>query len=169
MQGGNTITLPSFGTPGGNESSGPGRSSANDHKRSGFTVSCTPRSCGAFNYYGRQKGDNVYYINIETSLGMAVMQYSDPASAMHPSREPLNEPEPLRKDLPDGLRPTRVVITCILDRSGVLKDIRVLEPGAEETTSKILGALPNWKFQPAMRGNAPVEVNAILGFGIDTR
>jgi hypothetical protein len=62
-----------------------------------------------------------------------------------------------------------VVIACILDRSGVLKDLKVLDPGSAETTSQILAALPNWKFQPAMRGTEPVEVNAILGFGIDTR
>jgi hypothetical protein len=75
----------------------------------------------------------------------------------------------LRKDLPDGIRPTRVVITCILDRSGVLKDLRVLEPGAAEATSRILAALPNRKFRPAFRGEEPVEVTAIIGFGIDTR
>ncbi len=168
VQGGSTITLPSFGSPGGDASSGPGRSSAGDHKRSGVTVVCTSSSCGVFNYYGLLKGIN-YSIYIETSLGTAVMQYADSGSVTHSSKEPLTEPEPIRKDLPDGLRPTRVVITCILDRAGVLKDLRVLEPGAQETTSKILTALPNWKFQPAMRGNEPVEVNAILGFGIDTR
>ena len=97
------------------------------------------------------------------------MQYADSASAAHPSKEPLTEPEPIRKDLPDGLRPTQLKITCILDRSGVLKDLKVFEPGDAETTSKILAALPNWKFQPAMRGNEPVEVNAIIGFGTDTR
>ncbi len=168
VQGGSTITLPSFGSPSGDASSGPGRSSANDHKRSGITVVATSRSGGVFNYYGLLKGDN-YSIYIETSLGTAVMQYSDSASVAHPSKEVLTEPEPIRKDLPSGLRPTRVVIACILDRSGVLKDLKVLEPGAQESTSKILAALPNWKFQPAMRGNEPVEVNAILGFGIDTR
>jgi hypothetical protein len=31
-----------------------------------------------------------------------------------------------------------------------------------------MAALPSWKFRPAMRGNQPVEVNALLGFGIDT-
>jgi hypothetical protein len=168
VQGGSTITLPSFGTPGGDAASGPGRSSAGDHKRSGITVVATSRSGGVFNYYGLLKGDN-YSIYIETSLGTAVMQYSDPASATHPSRELLTEPEPIRKDLPDGLRPTHVVITCVLDRSGVLKDLKLLEPGAAETTSKILSALPNWKFRPAFRGNEPVEVNVIIGFGIDTR
>jgi hypothetical protein len=168
VQGGSTITLPSFGSPGGDAASGPGRSSASDHKRSGITVIATSRSGGVFNYYGLLKGDN-YSIYIETSLGTAVMQYSDSGSVARSSRAVLTEPEPIRKDLPSGLRPTHVVIACVLDRSGALKDLKVLEPGAQETTSKILAALPNWKFQPAMRGNEPVEVNAILGFGIDTR
>jgi hypothetical protein len=168
VQGGSTITLPSFGSPGGDATSGPGHSSAGDHKRSGVTVVATSRSGGVFNRYGQLKGDN-YSIFIETSLGMAVMQYADAASAAHPQAQDLTEPEPLRKDLPIGIRPTHVVIACILDRSGVLKDLKVLEPGAAEATSKILAALPNWKFRPAFRGNEPVEVNVILGFGVDTR
>jgi hypothetical protein len=168
VHGGSTITLPSFGPTGGDASSGPGHSSASNHKRSGITVECTSSSCGVFNYYGKLKGIN-YSIYIETSLGRAVMQYADSGSVAHPAVVPLTEPEPIRKDLPDGLRPTRLVITCILDRAGDLKDLRVLEPGAAETTSKVLAALPSWKFRPAFRGNEPVEVNAIIGFGIDTR
>ena len=164
-----TVNLPSFGSPGGDSpSTGPGRSSVNDHKRSGLTVIATSRSGGVLPYYGLLKGDN-YSIYIPTSLGEAVMQYSDPSSATHPSREALSEPEPLRKDLPEGLRPTHVVYIGILDRTGVLKDLRVLDPGAAETTSKLLAALPKWKFRPAFRGNEPVEVTAIIGFGIDTR
>src|SRR5713226_9669500 len=112
-----TVTLPSFGAPGGDApSTGPGRSSANAHKRSGITIEATPRSGGAFAYYDVLKGDRNYSIYIETSLGTAVMQY-----------------------------------------------------GAAATTSKILVALHSWKFRPAFRGNEPVEVNAILGFGVDTR
>jgi hypothetical protein len=164
-----TVTLPSFGAPGGDApSSGPGHSSVNDHKRSGVTVVATSRSGGVLPVYGYLKGDN-YSIYIETSLGTAVMQYSDPSSATHPSRETLSEPEPLRKDLPDGLRPTRLIIACTLDRSGEIKNPKVLEPGAAETTSKVLAALRSWKFRPAFRGNDPVEVTAIIGFGIDTR
>lgn len=168
VQGGNTISLPSFGSPGGDASAGPGRSSAGAHQRSGVTVVATSRSGGVFSYYGLLKGDN-YSIYIETALGTAVMQYADAAAAARPAKEALTEPEPIRKDLPAGLRPTHVVFTCILGRTGVLKDLKVLEPGAADTTSRILAALPYWKFQPAMRGNEPVEVNAILGFGIDTR
>ncbi|MGB8785564.1 MAG: hypothetical protein WCD02_20760 [Terriglobales bacterium] len=170
VQGGTTtITLPSFGAPGGDApSSGPGHSSVNDHKRSGVTVIATSRSGGVLPYYGLLKGDN-YSIYITTSLGTAVMQYSDPSSATHASREALSEPEPLRKELPDGLRPTRLIIACTIDRSGDLKDLKVLEPGAADTTSRILVALHSWKFRPAFRANDPVEVTAILGFGIDTR
>ncbi|MGA2337246.1 MAG: hypothetical protein ABSG08_17895 [Terriglobales bacterium] len=164
-----TVNLPSFGSPGGDApGTGPGHSSVNDHKRSGVTVMATARSGGVLPYYDRLKGDN-YSIYIETSLGTAVMQYSDPASATHPSRVALSEPEPLRKDLPDGLRPAYVLFACTLDRTGVLKDLRVLEPGVPESTSKILAALSKWKFRPAFRGEEPVEVTAIIGFGIDTR
>ena len=164
-----TITLPSFGDNGGNApGSGPGHSSVNDHKRSGVTVIATSRSGGVLPYYGLLKGDN-YSIYIDTSLGRVVMQYSDPSSAQHSSRETLSEPEPLRKDFPAGLQSTHVIIAGILDRSGELKDLKVLEPGKPETTSKILVALRNWKFRPAFRGNDPVEVTAILGFGVDTR
>ncbi len=171
VQGGTTtIMRPSFGPPGGDAPpTGPGRSSTNIHKGAGVTIEATPRSGGVFAYYGVLKGDRNYSIYIDTSLGTAVMQYADPASATHSSSESLSAPEPMHKDLPDGLRLTRVVFVCTLDRSGELKDLKVLEPGAAETTSKILVALHNWKFRPAFRGNEPVEVNAILGFGIDTR
>ena len=165
-----TINLPSFGDPGGNApSTGPGHSSTNAHKGSGITIEATPRSGGVFRAYGVLKGDRNYSIYIETSLGTAVMQYADAASAAHPSLENLSAPEPMRKDLPDNIRSTHVVFACIIDRSGELKDLKVLEPGAAEATSKILGALHNWKFRPAFRGGEPVEVNAILGFGVDTR
>jgi hypothetical protein len=169
VQGGNTITLPSFGPPNGESPSGPGHSSASDHKRSGITVVATSRSGGVFNYYGALKGDRVYSIYIETSLGTAVMQFADPDSAAHPYAEDLTAPEPLRKDLPEGVHSTHVVFACLLSRSGEFKDLKVLEPGAAETTSKLLAALTNWKFRPAFRGNEAVEVNVILGFGIDTR
>ncbi|MGA7295682.1 MAG: hypothetical protein WBW85_24360, partial [Terriglobales bacterium] len=169
VQGGTTtITLPSFGAPGGAPSNGPGRSSATAAKGPGISIEATSRSGGVFGYYGLLKGD-ITGIYIETSLGTALMEYADPTSAAHPSSEQVTEPEPMRKELPAGLRPTRVVFTCIIDRSGNLKDLKVLEPGAAETTSKILVALHSWKFRPAFRGNEPVEVDAILGFGVDTR
>ena len=75
----------------------------------------------------------------------------------------------LRADLPAGLGRSRLVIACVLDRSGLIKNIRVLEAGGPDMTTKVLAALPSWKFRPVLRSDQPVEVNAILGFNIDTR
>ena len=167
--GSNVVTLPSFGSD-ANQPNVPGRSSANGgHHGPGITVVGTSRSGGAFNYYGTLAGDKVYSIYMETSAGPAVMQYADPSSVSHPYAEDLIAPEPLRADLPANLSHSRLIITCLLDRSGLLRNLQVLESGASEMTAKVLAALPNWKFRPAMRGDEPVEVNAFLGFNIDTR
>jgi hypothetical protein len=167
--GSNIVTLPSFGADG----AGPnisGRSSVSkDHATPNITVVGTSRSGGAFNFYGALKGDKVYTIYIDTVLGTAVMEYADPSSAAHPYAEDLIAPQPMRADLPANLKPSRLVIACVLDRSGALRNPQVLEPGRGDLTAKVLAALTNWKFRPVFRGTQPVEVNAILGFDIDTR
>ena len=166
--GGNTINLPSFGSGGGTDIVAPTRVGA-AKSGPGITIVATSRSGGAFNFYGALKGDKVYTIYIDTSLGTAVLQYADPSSAGHPYGEELTAPQPMRATLPVGLNRSRIVIACILDKSGALKNLRLLEPGSPQTSGKVLAALANWKFHPAERGNQPVEVNAILGFNIDTR
>ncbi|HLB88097.1 MAG TPA: hypothetical protein VJK29_10635 [Terriglobales bacterium] len=165
--GSNIVTLPSFGAN-GRQSADPSHSSATGHGGPDITVVASSRSGGAFNFYGALKGDKVYTIYIETGLGTAVMQYADPTSAQHPYAEDLLAPQPMHTDLPAGLPHARLVITCILTPSGLLRNPLVLEPGPAVMTSKVLAALSNWKFRPALRGSQPVEVNAILGFNIDT-
>jgi hypothetical protein len=165
----NIVTLPSFGSD-GNQPSTSGRSSVGpDHRGPGITVVATSRSGGAFNFYGALKGEKVYTIYIDTTLGTAVMEYTDTTSAAHPYAEDLTAPEKLRADLPLNLQRSRLVIACILDRSGALRNLQVLESGPADLTTKVLAALPNWKFRPVMRGDQPIEVTAILGFDIDTR
>src|SRR5712692_5808750 len=166
--GSNVVTLPSF-SANGSQPTDPSRSSTADHRGPDITIVASSRSGGAFNFYGSLKGDKVYTIYIETVLGTSVMQYADPTSAEHPYAEDLTAPQPVHTDLPAGLPHSRLVITCILTPSGLLRDLRVLEPGPAVMTSKVLAALSNWKFRPAWRGDQPVEVNAILGFNIDTR
>jgi hypothetical protein len=169
VRGGNTVTLPSFGTPGG-IADVPNRSAVGSGRHGpGITVEATSRSGGVFNLYGALKGDKVYAIYIETSAGTAVLQYADPTSVKHRYSAELSAPEPLRADLPVGLSKNRLVIACILDRSGVLKNLHILDPATADMNAKVLAALPNWRFHPAQRGEQPVEVNAILGFNIDTR
>jgi hypothetical protein len=169
VSGGNTITLPSFGGSGnGADPAGPGRTHLSKGGP-GITIVASSRSGGAFNFYGALKGDPVYTIYFQTTLGVAVLQYADPSSAHHVYPQELTAPEPLKADLPAGLTPARMVVACILDTTGVLRNVRMLEPGPAQMSAKVLTALPNWKFKPAFRGDLPVEVNAILGFNIDTR
>jgi len=164
----NVVTLPSFGA-GGKSAGGPGRSNTSPEDRGpDITVVATSSSGGAFNFYGKLKGDKVYTIYIETALGTAVMQFADPTSAAHGYAEDLTAPQAMRSDLPQGLPKARLVISCVLDRSGLLRRPHVLEPANAVMTSKVLTALNGWKFRPVRRGNEPIEVNAILGFNIDT-
>ncbi len=167
--GSNIVTLPSFAGDGAGPNVSTRSSSGKDHDGPGITVVGSARSGGAFNFYGKLIGDKNYTIYIDTVLGTAVMQYADPASATHPYAEDLVAPQPMRSDLPANLKPSRLVIACILDRSGSLRNLQVLEPGRADMTTKVLAALTSWKFRPVFRGDQPVEVNAILGFDIDTR
>src|SRR5207247_7752356 len=120
----------------------------------------TSRSGGAFNFYGALKGDKVYTIYIETGLGTAVMQFADPTSAAHAYAGYLTAPEPMRAEVPSDLQRSRLVIACILDRSGLLRNPQVLEPGGGEMTGKLLASLPTWKFRPVRRAEQRVDVKS---------
>jgi hypothetical protein len=163
----NIVTLPSFGS-GANQSSGAARSQTGPtNKGPDITVVATSRSGGAFDFYGRLKGDKVYTIYITTTLP-TVMSFADPASAAHGYAEDLTAPQAMRAELPAGLPKTRLVIECVLDRAGLLRRPRVLEPASAVMTSKVLAALNSWKFSPALRGDQPIEVSVIIGFNINT-
>jgi hypothetical protein len=166
--GNNVITLPSFGADGSSPSA-PGRSlQAKASEGPDITVVGSSRSGGALNLYGALKGDKVYTIYIDTALGTAIMEFADPASAVHPYADDLTAPQAVRANLPANLKRSRLVISCVLDRSGLVRNAKVLE-GNGEMNGKVLAALSSWKFRPVFHGNQPVEVTAILGFDIDTR
>jgi hypothetical protein len=171
-QGGSTgiVTLPSFGS---NEADplAPPRSSAGGKKGNlEAWVESSPRSGGGFNFYGLLKGDKSYTIYVRTVDGTVVIQYADASSASHTYGVALAPPEQLRTDLPaNATKHARIVIACILDRTGSLKNLQVLKSDPGAGTSRVMAALSSWKFTPAMRGAEPVEVNAIIGFNIDTR
>jgi len=121
-----------------------------------------------FQFLRRNDGRQSLYRYIDTALGLAVMQFSDPTTAAHPYQQELTSPQPMRVDLPAGLRRSHLVIACVLDRTGALRNPQVIDSTDAAMTAKVLAALPGWKFSPALRGDVPIEVNAILGFGIDT-
>jgi hypothetical protein len=166
--GSNIVSLPSFGS-GGAQPQNSGKSTVTKDDRLGITIEASSRSGGALNFYGTLKGDKVYTIYIDTNLGTAVMEFADPTSVGH-GGENLTAPRPMRASViaPPDMKRSRLVIACVLDRAGMVKNARVLEPGAVEMTTKVMAALPGWKFSPALRGAQPVEVNAILGFDINT-
>lgn len=167
--GNNTVKLPSFGTDGAPITDPAHSPEINNPGGPGVTVVATSHSAGAFNFYGVLKGDKVYTIYIDTTLGTAVMQFADPKSATQSYPEDLTAPQALRAELPPDITPSRLVISCTLDRSGLLKTPRVLQANSSELSEKVLAALSSWKFRPVFRGSQPVEVNAILGFDIDTQ
>jgi hypothetical protein len=164
----NIVTLPSFGSDGGNSASNlPGRSSVKQQQGPAITIVATSRSGGAFDFYGKLPGDN-YTVYVDTPVGTAVMQFAEANLSTHSQGGTLTGPQGIRTNLPADLSHARVVIKCELDASGNLRNLQVLEPGPAAMTAKIMAALPSWKFRPAMRGAQPVAVNAILGFNIDT-
>jgi len=169
ISGGSTIVnLPSFGSdPSASDPQTPGHSSPKPRQSFDVDIVATASSGGAFEpYKNLLHGEkHTIYPDTSSSLGTAVMEYADESAA---ERRALSPPQSIRTNLPEGLPRARMVVTCTLDTSGNLKNVRVLEAGPADMTAKILAALRSWKFQPAMRGTQPVQVTAILGFGIDT-
>jgi hypothetical protein len=168
VHGGTTVvTLPSFGSNASDPTPPPRRSTVKADQGPAITIVATSRSGGAFNFYGELPGNN-YSVYIETSLGTVVMQFAEANPGQNSQSETLTGPEAIRTDLPANLPQARMVVKCRLTASGNITDLKVLEPGPASMTAKIVAALPGWKFRPAMRGSQPVEINAILGFNINT-
>ena len=167
----NVVNLPSFASDGSSAPTPAAHSPAMPKDGPAITIVATSRSGGAFDFYGKLPGDN-YTVYVDTAIGMVVMQFAEVNPAAHApagtTPGALVGPRGYVTDLPTGLPHARVVIKCRLDTTGTLKNLQVLEPGPAAMTAKIMEALPKWKFRPAMRGTQPVEVNAILGFNIDT-
>ncbi len=163
------MNLGSFGDDPAGDPQLPGRSNVKTHRdQLGVTIVATASSGGAFEPYKNQLHGETYTTYVDTSLGTVIMEFADEAATSHPFGGTLTGPEKIRADVPDGMPRARMVIKCTLDASGNIRNVHVLEAGPAEMTAKLIAALHSWKFQPAMRGNQPVEVTAILGFGIDT-
>ena len=170
ISGGSTIvTIPGFGSdPAANDPSASRRTATKQPQTLGVTIVATAGSGGAFEPYKKLLHGEVYTTYLDTSLGTVVMEFAESAPAVRGFAGSLSAPSAIRTDLADGLPHARMVVACTLDTSGNLKNPHVLEPGPAVMTAKVIAALRSWKFQPAMRNDQPVEVTAILGFGINT-
>jgi len=166
--GSSQVTIPAFGSdPSASDPQTPGHSSVKQRQTFDVDIVATASSAGAFEpYKNLLHGEkHTMYPDTSSSLGSAAMEYAEESSA---ARGAFTPPQPLRTNLPEGLPLARFVVTCTLDASGNLTNFHVLDAASPEMTAKILAALHSWKFQPAKRGDQPVALTAILGFGIDT-
>jgi len=167
--GSSVVTLPSFGSdPASNDPSVPARSKLKQPQSFDVDVVATAKSGSAFEPYKDLLHGEKHITYLDTVAGAVVMEYADEATSGRGGKTGLKPPRSIRADLPSGLPHARMVIACTLDASGNLRNVRVLEAGPADMTAKVLGAMHAWKFEPAQRGDQPVEVTAILGFGIDT-
>jgi TonB family protein len=145
------------------------RSSSDARARPAITIIATARSGGALNTYGVFKGTKVYTIYIGTRIGMAVLQYAERVPNARGFEEDLAPPEPLASEFPADIKRARLLVSCVLDTSGTVKNLRIVESDAAADTERIMAALAAWRFRPVLRNNQPIEVDAMLGFNMDTR
>ncbi|MFL6443348.1 MAG: energy transducer TonB [Candidatus Sulfotelmatobacter sp.] len=167
--GSSIVTLPGFGSdPSANDPSTTHRSTSKQLQTLNVVIAATAGSGGAFEPYKNLLKGEQYTTYLDTAAGTVVMEFADQAAAAHSFRSAISAPVAIRTDIPNGTPRARMVIACILDASGNIENVRVLEPGPANMTAKVLSALRSWKFQPAMRNDQPVGVTAILGFGVNT-
>ena len=118
---------------------------------------------------GALPGSRVYTVYIDTDAGTAVLQYSSADTSGKEFSQDLVAPEAVRAEVPADLRSARFVVACVVDRTGLLRNLRVLQNSAPGALGQLIAMLQDWRFRPVLRGNAAIEVNAIVGFNIDTR
>jgi hypothetical protein len=127
-------------------------------------VVATGRSGGGLDARFAPRGARVYTIYLQTSGGSTVMQFADGAG--NPGE--LTPPAPISIDISSDLKLTQVVIAFVLDSTGKLRNLHVLQAQDATAVSRLISALSHWVFRPAVRGDHPVAVNAVIGFGVNT-
>jgi len=166
---GATVTVRSFGSspPLDRLSGRSGHSRAHSESTPTVTVVASSRSGGALNEYGALRGTKIYSIYIATARGPAVLQYSEHSPRGQGFEDDLGAPEPINTEVPPGFTSKRFAVSCVIDRSGLLRNLRVLESNASESVARMFSVLEGWRFRPALRDTEPVDVDAILGFNLD--
>jgi hypothetical protein len=162
---GNVVEVPSFGA-GPGEPARPRRGPADQSAAPAVVVVGTSRAGGGLPEYGVLRGGRVYTTYIDTPRGSVVLQYADPAASSQDFD--LTAPQAVTTSLPAEVKSLRAVISCVLDRTGAVTNVRVLKAAAPQIADAVARSLRGWRFHPALRGDQAVAVQAILGFGVST-
>jgi TonB family protein len=164
---GGHVSLPSFATATVSPGS-PTHGPKDKRNAPAITIIATSRSGGAVNLYGALKGSKVYTIYIDTAIGTALLQYAEHAAPDAEFAADLTAPEPLNYNMPSSIPRARVLLSCIMDKEGALKNVRILESARQDVTERVMAAVQRWRFRPVLRGDDPIDVDVILGFSVDT-
>jgi hypothetical protein len=156
------VYLPSFS--GMHDPSTPSRGPGETKLRSGVIVVATDRSGGGLDPRFAPHGARVYTIYLQASGENTVMQFADRAG--NPGE--LTPPTPISIEIPSDLKLAHVVIGFLLDSTGKVRDLHVLQAQDNALVSRLMAALSHWLFRPAVRGDQPLAVNAVIGFGVNT-
>src|SRR5262249_54631517 len=150
---GGVVSLDSFGR----------NPSVRGRKSAPITVVATSRSGGGLAAYGAFKDRTVYTVYIDTGAGQAVMQFASRDSLADPSIS-LTPPDPLSTETPRGEDAAGVIFAGVLDESGHLRDVRVVN-GASPSP-RLEEAVRRWVFHPALIGTQPIAVATLIGIGM---
>ena len=161
---GGVISLGSFGPrPRGGGNTVPDRPSVDPPRQPApIIVVATGRSGGGLSRYGAFKSQQVYTVYLQTTSGSAVLEFAlhNPAG----SSGDITPPDAIKAELPPATTRNGLVISCLLDSSGNLQNIRVVE-GTSANLQAVIDALRTWRFHPALMGGLPVAVDALIGIG----
>jgi len=125
-------------------------------------VVATGRSGGGLSKYGVFKSQQVYTVYVETNSGAAVLEFAL-HNPVNPSGE-ITPPDAIKAELPPAANRTGLVISCWLDSSGNVRDVRLLE-GTSANVQAVVDAIRAWRCHPALMGGLPVAVDALIGIG----
>jgi len=162
---GGVVNIPSFSS-----STAPAQPTYSGGEKSAppaIVIVATSRSGGGLAQYGVLRGNRVYTTYLSTPKGDVVLQYADPSGGANDLD--LTPPQLINADTAQSGAIMRTIISCVLEPTGDLRNIRVLDSATPQVAAALIKYLGKWRFRPALRGDKAVAVQAILGFGITTQ
>lgn len=160
---GGTITLDSFGPPRGAPNSSRTEAAARQRRPAAITVIASPRAGGGLDAYGVFKSAQVYTIYVETNMGPAVLQFAARGGGAGYNGS-ITAPDAINANLPERSSSLGAVIQCVIDSTGHPQEVRLMKGG--QIAEKLVAAIREWRFHPALSAGSPVAIDALIGIGI---